>query len=282
MGREIRRVPLEFNWPLNKVWKGFVNPHYRECPEATKNNCHGGYTNAGKWLDAVCRLIAMLGQEAAQCAPDHQAHFKRAGRIYPHPYLREWGQAPWTDVSRDTMVRIRGIKDEGERMRALHVYLQQNPPQLLALDDELATLVQGLAPGEDLSSIGGMAAYRIRKTLIGAAGLDVETWGICKVCGGEGLDPAVKEVYENWQAEDPPSGDGWQVWETVSEGSPISPVFPSAEEVVRWLVDAEGCSELGARRFVDAGWCPSWVMTSDGQGLSGIDACAVVHGECGK
>lgn len=28
---------------------------------------------------------------------------------------------------------------------------------------------------------------------------------------------------------------GWQMWETTSEGSPISPVFPSKDDLAFWL-----------------------------------------------
>ena len=34
----------------------------------------------------------------------------------------------------------------------------------------------------------------------------------------------------------PPKGTGYQLWETVSEGSPISPVFATPEELADWLV----------------------------------------------
>lgn len=35
MGRELKRVALDFNWPLHRVWKGFINPHAGppDCPE---------------------------------------------------------------------------------------------------------------------------------------------------------------------------------------------------------------------------------------------------------
>jgi hypothetical protein len=33
-----------------------------------------------------------------------------------------------------------------------------------------------------------------------------------------------------------PTGEGWQVWETVSEGAPITPVFATDEELIDWLV----------------------------------------------
>lgn len=33
---------------------------------------------------------------------------------------------------------------------------------------------------------------------------------------------------------EPPKGDGFQLWETVSEGGPISPVFKTPEELSAW------------------------------------------------
>ena len=33
-----------------------------------------------------------------------------------------------------------------------------------------------------------------------------------------------------------PKGEGYQLWETVSEGSPVSPVFATPEELAEWLV----------------------------------------------
>ena len=41
MGREVRRVKEGFEWPLNKVWDGYLNPHYKECPK-----CRAGYSKA--------------------------------------------------------------------------------------------------------------------------------------------------------------------------------------------------------------------------------------------
>ncbi len=35
MGREIKRVALDFDWPIGEVWTGFLNPYYAEqvkCP----------------------------------------------------------------------------------------------------------------------------------------------------------------------------------------------------------------------------------------------------------
>ena len=33
MGRELKRVPLDFDWPLKKVYEGFLNPYFsKNCP----------------------------------------------------------------------------------------------------------------------------------------------------------------------------------------------------------------------------------------------------------
>ncbi len=76
----------------------------------------------------------------------------------------------------------------------------------------------------------------------------------------------------------PPNGEGWQLWETVSEGSPISPVFETGEQLAQFLVDGGG-HPLGdpptfeqAWNFVRAGWAPSMVMEAGSPPESGVVA----------
>ncbi len=60
----------------------------------------------------------------------------------------------------------------------------------------------------------------------------------------------------------------YQIYETVSEGTPTSPVFASLDEMLAWLI-GEGYSDYAARKFVKAGWAPS-MMFSPERGVSGI------------
>lgn len=39
-----------------------------------------------------------------------------------------------------------------------------------------------------------------------------------------------------WHQE-PPEGEGYQLWETTTEGSPLSPVFPSLDALCAWAAD---------------------------------------------
>lgn len=81
---------------------------------------------------------------------------------------------------------------------------------------------------------------------------------------------------------EPPVGEGWQVWETVSEGSPTTPVFATREELIEHLtlVGAGGVcgpvSRQAAEKFVEAGWAPSLVGMSFGGGppqfMNGVEA----------
>jgi hypothetical protein len=62
----------------------------------------------------------------------------------------------------------------------------------------------------------------------------------------------------------------YQVYEDVSEGTPVGPVLESKEAVVAWLI-GQGHSEHAARAFAEDGWAPSFVMVG-GRVASGIDA----------
>jgi hypothetical protein len=87
--------------------------------------------------------------------------------------------------------------------------------------------------------------------------------------------PEDKLKHENWKPTEPPKGDGYQMWETVSEGSPISPVFSHAEDLARWLTrngrDAGTSFAQWMRLIEGEGWAPSLIV-SNGEVRSGVDA----------
>ena len=73
--------------------------------------------------------------------------------------------------------------------------------------------------------------------------------------------------------------DHFQMYETVSEGTPVSPVFATKGELAQWIVENLGYSEDAASRFCEMEWAPS-MMICNGQIHSNIG----VHepGICGK
>lgn len=93
--------------------------------------------------------------------------------------------------------------------------------------------------------------------------------------------------YRTWKDE---KATWYQLWETVSEGTPVSPPFATREELIEYLVTngdfwdqqrrREGCTVMNcapwsrkqAEKFVNSiGWAPSFIMDSIGL-QSGKDA----------
>lgn len=200
MGRELKRVPMDFDWPIGKVWHGYLNPHYRKCPR-----CERGLTSAREYLEAVVRLLAIGGSSTL--------------RKERHPWMDGFPFSPSGVLSQDIV--------------------------------DLTTGLCGRSPscpfGHD-----SLDVWRATKAIIGAAGLDSETWGICQHCGGDAVDPETKSDYEAWKSFDPPSGDGFQLWETTSEGSPRSPVFATLDELCRWC--EENATTFGSSRASAGDW----------------------------
>lgn len=227
MGRELKRVPLDFAWPIGKTWEGYLNPEGGPCP-ADGKDCFSGYTAAGKWLESVSRLISMLGEQAAEFGRP-----KNPNCIYPHPYLQEWAQAPRHGMPRDVITKIRENPDQRERMLLHWEYVSKNPAELLPLTPELRKLCEGLAGRKIDGGFGSGVSYQVAEALKKASGVD-DKWGECRICDGHGDDPAKRQAAEDWQKIEPPTGDGFQLWETTSEGSPSSPVFASLAELCDW------------------------------------------------
>lgn len=87
--------------------------------------------------------------------------------------------------------------------------------------------------------------------------------------------PELKDEYPYyWDYSDlPPNPDSYladknetecthyQVYETVSEGTPKSPVLATLPELVDWLV-AQGHSRQAAEAFAKRGWAPSMVIAA--------------------
>jgi hypothetical protein len=62
-------------------------------------------------------------------------------------------------------------------------------------------------------------------------------YGHCEYCDGQGdifQSEAIEKLNNEWEPFDPPKGEGFQLWETCSEGSPVSPVFETLDDLCEW------------------------------------------------
>src|SRR5262245_21266761 len=64
--------------------------------------------------------------------------------------------------------------------------------------------------------------------------------------------------------------DCFQIYEDVSEGTPVSPIFPTEEALRDWL-SAVGVSFEAADRFIKTGHAPSFVLAEEEGLLGGIE-----------
>jgi hypothetical protein len=93
--------------------------------------------------------------------------------------------------------------------------------------------------------------------------------------------PPDREYYRPWKDEE---ATWYQAWETVSEGTPVSPPFETQAELVDYLT-ANGdfwdqkrgdkpLSREAYEKFVNGGWAPSLMMIG-GKVMSGVEAMAI-------
>lgn len=290
MGREVRRVPVTFDWPLNKIWPGFLSPDKFDetpCPD-----CKLGYspraenlydlwygkipfdpasTGSTPWTADIPAISARAERNIAD-APDYYgrgeaAILREAQRLADHfnsGWLHHLNQ---DDV--DALIAAGRLRD------FTHTWTRENgwQPKELYLPPTAAEVNEWSLSGLGHDGINASVVIRARCE---REGID----DTCPTCKGH----ASLEEYEGqraeaeaWEPTDPPKGDGWQLWETVSEGSPVSPVFATSDELAAWMSDPERgdrwVPQEVAAKFIAEGWAPSFVSGPGTHGLvSGVEA----------
>lgn len=286
MGREVRRVAAGFDWPLDKIWGGFVNPFYQQsidCPA----NCEGGHSPQYIALKNQWYGYAPFRPEdrgSVPLTPDHPAvrafaerNTSRAPEYYgigEDAVVREalrlcsLFNAQWShhlnqeDVN--ALVAANRMHDFTHTWKKGEGWKKKDPPFVPTAEQVNAWSIGGL--GHD-----SINCYVVIEAELKRLGHPV----VCTVCDGDGRkwpSTAIHKAYEDWERTDPPAGDWWQVWETVSEGSPVTPAFATREELVDYLVGGGdawdrkrsdgGWTRENAESFVSAAWAPSLISVS--------------------
>ena len=252
MGREIRRVPLDFDWKLNEIWKGFVNPYTGY--SHTCDDC------GGTGLNPATRELYETWYDNEGCNVRWWYKYGQDGRAYEVVELYPGACRRWLDKL--TQDEVDALAEEMRFPHITHDWVEgegwkpKNPmPKVSAEEINRINSVKGGGHGHD--SINCWICVKVRAKRLGV-------YGVCEHCHGEGsivTDPELEKKADEWEREAPPEGEGWQVWETVSEGSPITPVFATPEKLVNYLVNVGAWgrrySREAAEAFVNSGWVPS-------------------------
>jgi hypothetical protein len=290
MGRETRRVPLDFDWPLNKVWEGFLMPDRFDevkCPD-----CENGYspqaqnlydlwygkipfgptsTGSTPWRHDSPGVRAFAERNVSN-APEfygtgEAATVREAQRLADHFNSGWMHHLNQDDVN--ALIEAGRLRDFTHRWSEETRKLEEIEP---AVTPTAAQVNEWSLRGMGHDSINASVVIRARCE---REGID-DTCPTCKGHGSTEAYPGQRAEAEAWEPTEPPKGDGWQLWETVSEGSPISPVCASADELAAWMSDpARGdrwVPQETAAKFINAGWAPTGVV-SPGRGYaSGVEA----------
>ncbi|PRX91954.1 hypothetical protein CLV72_11227 [Allonocardiopsis opalescens] len=288
MGREVRRVPLDFDWPLGKVWEGFLLPErLREepCPD-----CESGYSPHAEHLFNLWWGHLPFTPESngsTSLRSDTPAVRAVAERNVAH--------APaYYGAGEDAIAR------EAQRLANLWngmwcYHLNQDDVDALVAADRLWDLTRTCRPGEGWKKTDPPVvptAEQVNEWSLRGFGHDAINSGvvISARCEREGVDatcatckghatiqsyPGQRADAEAWEPTEPPKGAGWQLWETVSEGSPVSPVAASADALAEWMSNPERGRDWvpaeTARQFVERGWAPSGVFSAQTGLVSGVE-----------
>jgi hypothetical protein len=130
-------------------------------------------------------------------------------------------------------------------------------------------------------SYQGMGHYGINRWIcVEVRAKRLGIYGKCNHCKGGGETWKSKEqkrLHDAWEKTSPPEGEAYQIWETVTEGSPVSPPFLDPWDLARWMVENDktitrGLSVDQWHTFItEVGYAISGVITS-GTLISGVEA----------
>lgn len=272
MGRELKRVPIDFDWPLKEVWEGYLNPcldFLEDCP-----SCDGsGLAPVAKlWRDKWYGYAVFNPAETGSLpfSPFDMGIQERIRIKIENP--AGGGEDFWfklfgvSDMNRVVFLETERMCKHWNEQWSHH--LDQNDVQALFDAKRLHNFgnpaICPPAPEVNWLGLTGMGHDAINqhvclKARIKRMGEVLE----CASCEGDGHvwpSTELKELCDNWEETEPPEGEGWQVWETVTGGSPVSPVFVTEEELQNWLIHEKGYSEGAAEQFTKSGWVPSGMM----------------------
>lgn len=249
MSREVRRVPLDFDWPLKTVWEGYLSPDRFD--EIKCLDCHeSGYSPFAynlyqRWygnapFHPTETGSTPFGPETPPIRAMAEHHTQNESWYYGSgelATLRECVRLAkhfnngW--LHHLAQEDVDALIEAGRLMDFTHTWTKEDrwqpiePPPVVTAEQVNLWSLRGM--GHD--SINCWVAIKARCERAGEP-------TSCSLCDGHGSTEAYegqRAEAEAWKRTEPPTGEGYQLWETVSEGSPVSPVFHTAEGLASWI-----------------------------------------------
>lgn len=291
MSREVKRVPLDFDWPLSEPWQGYLMPallREKDCPD-----CKSGYSPYAQHLQDQWYGNAPFDPRSTGSTP----------LTSDTPAVRACAERNVADSPGYYGAGEGAVRQEAQRLaqhwnRCWCHHLTQGDVDVLAAAGRLREFTTAWNPTtrrwQEIEppvtptaaqvnewSLTGMGHDAINSAIVVLARCESDAEpGRCGTCGGRATlekYPGQRAEADAWEYTEPPSGPGWQLWETVTDGSPITPVFADPEGLARYMtVHGWGATNPmvssfeTAMRFLDAGWAPLGVAVDvDGVEFTG-------------
>jgi hypothetical protein len=200
MGRTLKRVPLEFEWPLHQIWRGYVNPYRAHDCKA----CEG------------------------------QGFNPETFKIYQDCYGRERPGSRW--INRITQDEVEALLAAGRLRDFTH---HSTPDGYAAIVPRPTITAQQVNDAYERSGCFVHDAIN-HSILVETRARRLGVFGNCRTCNGTGeiwCDEKFATLRDDWERIEPPTGSAYQLWETTSEGSPVSPPFETLNDLCRWCQD---------------------------------------------
>jgi hypothetical protein len=315
MGHELKRVALDFSWPMDKVWEGYLNPYAGLSVKCQTCDGKGTRPEMQRLTDLWYGYTDFKPEDRGSVpllwdSPGVYAFASRNVNNFPNFYLdsrnierQYWLECFESALSGWRLTKEEAIKCEGQRLADL--WNRQWAHHLNA--DDVAALVEGgrlydfthdFVPGEGWKPKENFVMPTPQQvndwSLTGFGHDGINQWVVCKAeakrlgiethcpdCDGEGSNwpsPELETLHANWTPSEPPEGEGYQMWENVSEGSPISPVFQFRGALAHWLSKYRSLDGNYRQwmNMIEDGYAPS-IVVAGGTVMTGVQATDITR-----
>lgn len=300
MGREVKRVALDFDAPLT-AWAGYqrIIEGVHQCPvcegrdmspdharindywygQRQHYGAHGDAKGAHRWTPDDPEIRADIQPKMAR-TPEYYGVGELAYRREAERMCGFYNEAWYARITDEEAQAI--VAADGLPLEWTHVWKET--------DNTERPWRWVPAPREDWPEVTGrsISAFNI-KHVGGNVGWwilvqrELDRIGAQPHCSAPGCvkglvfdSPAAQSAYEGWERTEPPEGEGWQMWQTVSDG-PISPVFTTPQALAKFMAQspkyAGDMTQAQWMKFITGpGWAPSALGLEGGPILSGVAA----------
>jgi len=238
MGRLLKRVPLDFNYPIKQTWKGYLNPYSSiEC-----KSCGGSCLN---------KETKQLSDDWYSFDKSEWVYLRNGNRFNDKAWQYHLTEIEIKELVKqgrlsDLMkVRCHFCEDENKWFGWIDGIKQEIEEPEYPVPE---TVNEWAKIGFGHDSCNQWIAVEARARHLGF-------YGKCPVCKGEGViwySDEIKKLQEEWLPYEPPTGEGYQLWENTSEGSAVSPVFETLDGLCEWC--EENATTFGSSKTSREHW----------------------------